>query len=314
LKLLFITSSRIGDAILTTGLLNYHIEKYPGIEVTVAAAPLTLPLFESVPHLGRQIPVVKLPYRRHWIELWQQCKGEKWDIILDMRGSLVSFFLKTQKRYVWKTPLTFDHRVVQMGRLIGANPPPSPHLWLEAKHLQKAQSFIPDNEHVLALSPAANWIGKQWPATSFAAMIKQFLSQQSAKIAVFAAPEEKASIQTVLDAIPDENRIDLVGKLSLLEIAACLKRCRAFVGNDSGLMHMSAAVGTPTLGLYGPSDHLMYGPYCPPENPINRIVRIPEPRDELLKRPDFAFNAPICFMENLKPETVLHTLTEMWDK
>jgi ADP-heptose:LPS heptosyltransferase len=86
------------------------------------------------------------------------------------------------------------------------------------------------------------------------------------------------------------------------------------VGNDSGLMHMSAAVGTPTLGLFGPSDHLMYGPYCPPENPINRIVRIPEPRKELLKRPDFAFDAPKCFMGSLKPETVLQSLEEMWNK
>jgi heptosyltransferase-3 len=314
LKLLFITSSRIGDAIITTGLLNHMVQEHPGVEVTIASAPLTLPLFEGVPHLKSLIPVVKKPYRRHWIELWQQCREDKWDIILDMRGSLVSYFLKTGERYVWKTPKNYNHRVVQLGHLIGKTPAPPPHLWLKEEHLQKAHSLIPDDVPVLALSPAANWIGKQWPATSFATLIEQFLEKYPAKIAVFAAPQERESIQPVLDAIPQDRRTDLVGSLSLLEIAACLKRCKAFVGNDSGLMHMSAAVGTPTLGLFGPSDHLMYGPYCPPETPRNQIVRIPEPREELLKRPDFAFDAPKCFMGNLKPETVFETLEGMWQK
>jgi ADP-heptose:LPS heptosyltransferase len=314
LNLLFITSSRIGDAILTTGLLNHYIQKHPGIEITVASAPLTLPLFEGAPNVRRLISVVKQPYRRHWLDLWQQCRGEKWDIIVDMRGSLVSFFLKSGKRYVWKSPSGHNHRVVQMGDLIGATPAPSPYLWLRPEHEQKAASLIPDDLPVLAVSPAANWIGKQWPVTSFATLIKRFLKHQSARIAIFAAPHERDSIQPVLNAIPSHQLIDLVGSLSLLEIAACIKRCRAFVGNDSGLMHMSAAVGTPTLGLFGPSDHIVYGPYCPPENPINQIIRIPESREELLKRPDFAFDAPICFMESLAPDTVFKALDQMWEK
>lgn len=313
MNLLFITSSRIGDAILTTSVLNHYIHKHPGIKITVAAAPLTLPLFEGTPNVRRLIPIVKLPYRRHWLELWQQCRGEKWDVIVDMRGSLVSFFLKTGKRHVWKSPSEYNHRVIQMGELIGASPTPSPYLWLGAEHEQKAASLIPDDLPVLAVSPAANWIGKQWPSTSFATLIQQFLKRWPARIALFAAPHERNSIQPVLDAIPSNQLIDLVGSLSLLEIAACIKRCRAFVGNDSGLMHMSAAVGTPTLGLFGPSDHIVYGPYCPPENPINQIIRIPESREELLKRSDFAFDAPICFMESLTPERVFKALEQIWE-
>ncbi|MDF3033776.1 MAG: glycosyl transferase family protein [Alphaproteobacteria bacterium] len=312
MKLLFITSSRIGDAILSTGLLRHMVERHPGIEVTVAAAPLTLPLFEGVPQLTRLIPVIKKPFRRHWLDLHRQCRHDQWDIILDIRGSLVSYFLKTRKRYVWKSPPTYDHRVVQLGRLIGQTPPPAPHLWLRDDEIQKACSLIPGHVPVLALAPAANWIGKQWPPAAFARLATQFLERQDAHIAVFAAPEERASIQSILDAIPEGRRIDLVGRLSLLEIAACLKRCHVFVGNDSGLMHMAAAVGTPTMGLFGPSDHHMYGPYCPLEKPINQVVRIPESREELQRRPDFAFDAPHSFMGSLKPETVLQALEGMW--
>ncbi len=54
--------------------------------------------------------------------------------------------------------------------------------------------------------------------------------------------------------------IDFVGKLSLPEAAACLERAALYVGNDSGLMHLAAATGTPTLGLFGPTPVAEYAP------------------------------------------------------
>ncbi len=57
--------------------------------------------------------------------------------------------------------------------------------------------------------------------------------------------------------------IDLVGKLTLPEAAACLARCALFVGNDSGLMHLAAAAGAPTLGLFGPTPAQEYAPAGP---------------------------------------------------
>jgi ADP-heptose:LPS heptosyltransferase len=180
--------------------------------------------------------------------------------------------------------------------------------------MRRAQSLITESVPVLALSPAANWIGKQWPAKSFSILVNQFLENHEAKVAVFAAPQERSIVQPILNGIPRDKRIDLVGRLSLLETAACLKQCKVFVGNDSGLMHMAAAVGTPAIGLFGPSDDRMYAPYCSPETPIHQVVRIPESLDELKKMPGFAFDAPRTFMENLKPETVYQALEEMWGK
>lgn len=121
-------------------------------------------------------------------------------------------------------------------------------------------------------------------------------------------------VQPIMSAIPRDKLIDLVGRLSLLETAACLKQCQVFVGNDSGLMHMAAAVGTPSIGLFGPSDDRMYAPYCPPETPIHKVIRIPESLDDLKKIPDFAFDAPRTFMGNLKPDTVYQALEKMWDR
>jgi ADP-heptose:LPS heptosyltransferase len=62
----------------------------------------------------------------------------------------------------------------------------------------------------------------------------------------------------LLAALPQA--LDLVGTLSLPEVAAVLQRSALFIGNDSGLMHLSAAAGAPTIGLFGPTDAATYGP------------------------------------------------------
>ena len=64
--------------------------------------------------------------------------------------------------------------------------------------------------------------------------------------------------------------IDLVGRLSLPEIAAFLSRATLFVGNDSGLMHLAAAAGAPTLGLFGPTNAAEYAPPAGAPRPYSR--------------------------------------------
>jgi ADP-heptose:LPS heptosyltransferase len=69
---------------------------------------------------------------------------------------------------------------------------------------------------------------------------------------------ERALAAPLLAALPDA--IDLSGRLTLPEASACLSRCALYVGNDSGLMHLAAASGTPTLGLFGPTPAAEYAP------------------------------------------------------
>uniref|UniRef100_UPI0022EB7841 glycosyltransferase family 9 protein n=1 Tax=Falsiroseomonas oryzae TaxID=2766473 RepID=UPI0022EB7841 len=82
-------------------------------------------------------------------------------------------------------------------------------------------------------------------------------------IAVLGGPggAERAMAAPVLAALPQA--VDLVGALSLPEAAAVLRRAALFIGNDSGLMHLAAAAGAPTLGLFGQSDSREYGPCGP---------------------------------------------------
>jgi ADP-heptose:LPS heptosyltransferase len=101
-----------------------------------------------------------------------------------------------------------------------------------------------------------------WPAERFAALFRALERGPlpGAVPVVFAGPGavERAMAELLLAALPDA--IDLVGRLSLPEVGACLARCAVFVGNDSGLMHLAAAAGAPTLGLFGPTPAEEYAP------------------------------------------------------
>ena len=66
-RILFVTATRIGDAVLSTGLLAHLIERYPGARVTVTASPVSAPLFQGVPGLERLIALSKRRHARHWL-------------------------------------------------------------------------------------------------------------------------------------------------------------------------------------------------------------------------------------------------------
>ena len=127
----------------------------------------------------------------------------------------------------------------------------------------RAALLLPAGGPVIAIGPTANWTGKVWPAARFVTLARLLAGAVAgARIAVFAGPgaQEAALAAPVLAGL--EGAIDLTGRLSLPEAAACLQRCAVFVGNDSGLMHLAAAAGCPTLGLFGASNASV-GEYAP---------------------------------------------------
>ena len=265
LNLLFVTSTRIGDAVLSTGLLDHLIRRHPGIRVTIACGAAATPLFAAVPGLERVLPMDKRPGLAHWVRLWFATAAQRWDVVVDVRGSALAWLLRAGARHVWRKPSGDAHRVVQLARVLGLAEPPTPYVWLEAAHHAAACRIVPDGAPVLALGPSTSWPGKQWPLERFAALAGRLTARDGllpeARIAVFAAPDERSAVAPLLDALPRERTIDAIGAGGLLDIAAALQRCRLYIGSDSGLMHLSAASGVPTLGLFGPSDDRHYAPW-----------------------------------------------------
>src|SRR5215472_1974260 len=170
MDILFVTATRIGDAVLSTGLLSFLIDRYPAAALTIAAGPLAAPLFEATPGCERVLIVEKRRGSLHWLPLYAAVAGRRWDLVVDLRGSALAWLLRAGERRAMAKGDEREHRVCQLGRLFGLDPPPGPRLWTAPSHERAAAELVPTGGPALAIGPAANWRGKQWRAERFAEM------------------------------------------------------------------------------------------------------------------------------------------------
>ena len=259
-RILFISATRLGDAVLSTGLLAHLLAQHPGARVTVACGPVAAGVFARVPGLERVLVVEKRVADLHWLALWARVAGQKWDLVVDLRGSALSFFLGARRRIVMRGGRRPGHRLTHIARAAGLDVVPRPVAWMSVADRAAAASLLGEGR-LVGLGPTANWAQKTWPPERFVGLAHALTALlPGARVAVFGGPgeAERTAASPVLAALPDA--IDLVGRLSLPEAAACLARCTVFVGNDSGLMHLAAASGAATLGLFGPTPAAEYAP------------------------------------------------------
>lgn len=305
MQILFITSTRLGDAVLSTGLLGHLVDTHPTARLHIACGPLPAPLFASVPGLEQLHVLKKKSFAGHWAGLWRACAGRRWNLVVDLRNSAVSRLLWTKRLALQPTTRAGRHRVEQIGLTLGLDPPPAPRLWLGAAEQAEAARLMPDGPPILGLGPAANWAGKTWPIDRFGALVPALTGPDgplaAGRVAVFAAANERARVAPLLAALPADRTLDLVGRGDAGLAAACLARCAGFIGNDSGLMHMAAACGLPTLGLFGPSRIDHYRPWGPRAAAVSTAV----PYETLIGQPGFRFDAPDCYMTSLSVEAVI---------
>src|SRR5213593_5299638 len=117
MHILFVTATRIGDAVLSTGLLSHLVARFPGARLTIAAGPLAAPLFEAVPGLDRVLALEKQRCGLHWLALYGRTASRRWDLVVDLRGSALAFLLRTGERRVMAKGDPGEHRVRQLARL-----------------------------------------------------------------------------------------------------------------------------------------------------------------------------------------------------
>ena len=90
MKLLFITSSRIGDAVLSTGLLGHLVDRHPDLRATVVCSPLVASLFRAVPQVERVVAVPKARFGSHWLRVWPSMAARAWDLVVNIRNAPVA--------------------------------------------------------------------------------------------------------------------------------------------------------------------------------------------------------------------------------
>ena len=272
-KVLFISANRIGDSVISSGVIREINRILPGAEITVAAGRPPAPFFRSAPGVTRVISLDKKPAAGHWVELWAQVVGTQWDLVVDIRGSALAWLIPTRRRIVysrrWETGL---RKVETVSAMMGAEAPLDPEIFLDDQARAEAAAIIDPQlaggagpGPIIALAPIAHQPGKSWPADRWGALVERLKAEprfDGWRFMPVGGPGDRPPAAPALEAA-GERGIDCVGKGDILCSAAAIDRAALFVGNDSGLMHVSAALGRPTLGLFGPTEWWLYGPWGP---------------------------------------------------
>ncbi len=307
MRILYITSNRVGDAVLSSGVLAELMRRHPDARVTVATGSVNAGLFKGVPNLDRIVHFQKRTTRGlHWFALWQQVVLGWWDIVVDMRRSVIGWAVPRGKLYRGEKSNRVEHKVIEAARLLGMEGnPPSPELWISQADHDEADAILKDDARpLLCIGPTANWQGKIWPADRFLELAKRLTAKggilEDARIGIIGAPGEEEQAELILKGLPKNQVIDMVG-VSLGVAGAIFERSALYVGNDSGLMHMSAAAGTPTVGLFGPSKDEFYAPWG--QKCIH--IRTPQSFDELISAPDYDRHTTPSLMTGITVEAAL---------
>jgi len=124
---------------------------------------------------------------------------------------------------------------------------------------------LPTGSAYVVLNPNAGELSleRRWPATSFAELARTLANDDGVPVVLVGSPAEAEYVHSIAARTGDVARghvLDLAGRLSIGELCAALADAHTVVTNDSGPMHIAAALGTPTIGLFGPETPVMYGP------------------------------------------------------
>ncbi len=188
-RILFITATRIGDAVLSTGLLDHLLRVHPDARFTVACGPVAEGVFARMPNRERTLVVDKRRFDLHWLTLWAQTvthgvgPGGGPARLRPHPAAAGAAAGDHARRTPARAPADPSGRHARPGDAAAAGD------LVAAEDHARAAVLLPPGGPIVALGPTANWAGKVWPAERFVALFHALESLlPGARAAVFAGP------------------------------------------------------------------------------------------------------------------------------
>ena len=275
-SILIFSFSHIGDAVLSTCVIPPLQRHFPDARISVLVGPKSCNILWGDVRISELIIYdnrgahAGLSGKRRLI---RELKTRKFDLIVDLRDSFWSRFIDgtrwgmpSSRRYT--ASYRESHAVDRYLGILSAHGVESegaaPEIRLLKSEERSAAAFLSRNgvlerNMIIGIHPGGGWSYKLWPVERFAAL-GEFLSQRyGAKILVFSGPDE-APLQEQMAYLMKSTPI-LVKDVGLRELSALIQRCNIYIGNDTGPMHIAAAVGTRVIAIFGPTSAVRSGPY-----------------------------------------------------
>ena len=279
-RLLVVGPSWVGDMVMSQVLYRHLQQRRPGLQLDVLAPAWSAPILQRMPEVNQAIALpfghgeVKLVERRQ-LGVRLRAAAYQQAIVLpnSLKSALVPFFANIPLRTGWRGEMRYGllndlrlldkqalplmvQRFAALGMPARASLPevlPVPCLQVDAVAArQAAEKFSLDaGQPLLALCPGAEFgAAKRWPAEYFAELARRYL-QRGWQVALFGSDNDRSVCAQISEA--HNGCTDLAGRTSLAEALDLLSLASAVVSNDSGLMHIAAALQRPLVAIYGPT-------------------------------------------------------------
>ena len=288
-----------GDVLLSAPVLSVLKAHAPGIEVDALVYDDTAPMLEGHPALS-QLHTVGRGWRavgalkRLTLEkdLLGRLHARRYDLIVHLseqpRGAWLARWLGARysvapkmagRGRFWQRSFTHFYPLVPRRHMVEVNLDALRRIGVQPGLHERKVTFVPgaqadqavdkllDGQPFVHLHPASRWRFKCWTAERNAELIDR-LAADGQRVVVTAAPDETQMVDEILGKAKAKT-LNLAGKLTLKQLGALAARARLFVGVDSMPMHLAAAMGVPTVALFGPSGESEWGPW----NVAHRVVK-----------------------------------------
>lgn len=272
MKILVFSFSHIGDAVLSTAVIEPLRQGFQGCEIFFLVGSAAMEIIDGDESIDGFIVYDKREIHRGLagkFRLVQALRKEHFDLVVDLRDSLWSRFIGSKR---WGLRIRDRdkpiHAVIRYLEALKAHgvevDGASPSLSLSESERKFASDFLAQhgikiNELLIGLHPGGGWEYKLWSANKFAQLADELIEKFKAKILLFAGPKEEPLQEYIMRLMSHQPMPIRVPNLRYL--AALLERCKLYIGNDSGPMHIATAVKTPVISLFGSTDYRRSSPY-----------------------------------------------------
>ena len=281
-KILLIRLSSLGDIVLTTPAIRAVRAHFPDAYIAMLVAKQSAEILRENPHLDEIITFDRLAKdkdTREMLRIIRHLRERKFTMAIDFqrkfRTEMLMYFSGATE-CIGKGRLCAvrvheqgnKHATAHYFDMLHAAGIPAEDQRLElflseSERLDAAQRFdaagVNDGGLKVGLFPGAGWKLREWMPDRFAAIGDRLVEHFNANVLIFGGPKEAELVQTVANLMKAP-AVPFAGNLQVRQLVACLEKCDLFLTNDTGPMHIAAAVGTPTVSLFGPGNHIRFQP------------------------------------------------------
>ncbi len=291
-EILIVRVDGIGDVLLTLPAISALRKSFPKAYITLIVNEQAKTIIEDNVKVDKVL-TLNAPwfygFRKssilEYLKLIKYLRGKNFDLVIDFKGDsrniiFLLFLLKARIKvgsgltgfgYLLDKNVHYDtnmHEIDNINTVLKS---------LEIKHVKKSffkktnkkikikvnklfkRYNIKNKDFVVGLNLSPGYPSKQWDIKNFIELSKKLVEVYNAKI-ILTGSKNDISLSKELMKNNQEGIINLVGKTSIRELIELIKRCDLFLGSDSGPMHISGLVGTPTITLFGPTDPKRWKP------------------------------------------------------